>query len=83
MAVTILHQAVDTCNDAMDLECVGRCVNSGFNAETCRGCEATRPIVVINMVPSENIEGSLEAIANNTFPSMYHVREIYVLIHQY
>lgn len=58
---------VDTCNDAMDQNCLEACVNSNFNEAVCRSCEATRPILVVNTDPpaGQTLNSFLENQAND------------------
>ena len=65
-------QDVGTCNDAMDLMCIERCVNSNFDENTCRTCERTRPILTLSSVPEgEMLEETLEREANTQLPPGY------------
>ena len=67
-------QDVGTCNDAMDLMCIERCVNSNFDETTCRTCEPTRPILTLTLssVPEgETLEVTLEREANTELPPGY------------
>ena len=52
----------------MDIHCIEQCVNASFNADICRSCEHTRPLIVVKEeLPDNNLITYLEGIANSIF----------------
>ena len=52
----------------MDIRCIEQCVNASFNADICRSCERTRPLIVVKEeLPDNNLIMYLEGIANSIY----------------
>ena len=62
----------------MDLTCLETCVNSNFNDDRCRSCEATRPILVISGGPrgDQSLDVFLESEANERLSGITYIIRI-------